>query len=151
MNESRQLHLKTYGKVDTIDHLIKNCNVSCRMWKCWHAPMLHAKAMAAVIAYDMYKECAEGNLRAGEWKIEKPVSFHCFRERLVQQMMRYHPQQQVYPGDEKFRVSTQQHKKRRLMSIFSSSGHSVRSRLPSPANACPLSRADFSRKNDVTS
>ena len=34
--------------------------------------------MAIVIAYDMYKECCEGNLRAGEWKQEKPVDFHRF-------------------------------------------------------------------------
>jgi len=151
MNESRQLYLKTYGKVDTMDHLIKNCNVSYRTWKHWHAPMLHAKAMAAVIAYDMYKECAEGNLRAGEWKIEKPVSFHCFRERLALQMIHYRPQKRAYPGDEHFRVSTQQHKKRRLMSSLSSGSHSVQSRSSSPANTCPLSRADFSRENDVTS
>jgi len=151
MNESRQLYLKTYGKVDTMDHLIKNCNVSYRTWKCGHAPMLHAKAMAAVIAYDMYKECAEGHLRVGEWKLQKPVSFHCFRETLALQMMHYNPQKRMYPGDEKFRVSTQQHKKRHLMSSLSNGSHSANSRSSSPANTCPLSHEDFGRGDDVTS
>jgi len=30
MNESRQLYLATYGKIDRIDHLIKNCNLYYR-------------------------------------------------------------------------------------------------------------------------
>jgi hypothetical protein len=30
MNESRQLYLATYGKVDTMDHLIKNCCIGYR-------------------------------------------------------------------------------------------------------------------------
>jgi hypothetical protein len=34
MNHSRQLYLATYGKVDTIDHLVKNCNLSYRCVIC---------------------------------------------------------------------------------------------------------------------
>ena len=30
MSESRQLHLATCGKVDRIDHMVKNCNICCR-------------------------------------------------------------------------------------------------------------------------
>lgn len=30
MNESRQLCLQTHGKVDRLDHMIKNCNMCCR-------------------------------------------------------------------------------------------------------------------------
>ena len=30
MNEARHLYLKTYGVVDKIDHLIKNCNLNYR-------------------------------------------------------------------------------------------------------------------------
>jgi len=30
MNESRQLYLSTYGKIDKIDHMIKNCNMYYR-------------------------------------------------------------------------------------------------------------------------
>ena len=80
-------------------------------WKYWHAPMLHAKAMAVVVAYDIYKECCDGLMRAGEWKIEKPVSFHLFREKLAKQMLRYNPRDRKYVGDERFRTSTQQHTK----------------------------------------
>jgi len=29
-NESRQLHLSTYGKIDRMDHMIKNCNIYYR-------------------------------------------------------------------------------------------------------------------------
>lgn len=107
MNESRQLYLNTYGKVDKIDHYIKNCNMSSRYelnvivvlcmyalfyyshsfswngrsWKYWHVPMNHGKALAVTTAYDMYLECAEGNLNS-DWKVSKPVDFHRFREKL---------------------------------------------------------------------
>ena len=79
-----------------------------RSWKYWHSPMIHAKALAVVVAYDMYLECAEGKMRAGEWKVQKPVDFHQFREKLGKQMLEYDPKDRKYPGDEKFRESTQQ-------------------------------------------
>ena len=75
--------------------------------------MLHAKSMAVVIAYDLYLECAEGHMRAGEWKQAKPVSFHRFREKLATQMLEYDPRKRKYLGDERFRASTSQHKSRR--------------------------------------
>jgi len=74
----------------------------------WHAPMLHAK-------------------RVGEWKLHKPVSFHCFRETLAPQMTHYNPQKRMYPDNEEFRVSTQQHKNRCLMSSLSNGSHSANS------------------------
>jgi len=43
MNEARQLHLKTHGAIDRMDHLIRNCHMGHRTWKCWHAGMNHAK------------------------------------------------------------------------------------------------------------
>jgi len=131
MKDSRQLYLNTYGKVDKIDHYIKNCNMtyryeccSCRLWllltlltffssfnhrswKYWHAPMNHGKALAVTTAYDMYLECCEGNLN-GDWKVPKPVDFHQFREKLGMQMMQYDPRKRLYLGDDKFRVCTQQ-------------------------------------------
>jgi len=82
-----------------------------RSWKYWHAPMIHAKALAVVTACDMYLECAEGNLNE-EWKTN-PVDFHRFREKLGMQMMRYDPRNRQYIGEEKFRVCTQQNKARR--------------------------------------
>jgi hypothetical protein len=72
MNDTRKLYLATYGAIDTMDHLIKKCSMKYQSWKYWHAAMLLAKTMAIVIAYDMYKEAAKGNLDSA-WKVEKPV------------------------------------------------------------------------------
>jgi len=52
--------------------------------------MNHAKALAIVTAYDMYLECCEGKLNP-DWKVDKPVDFHLFRERLGTQMLKYDP------------------------------------------------------------
>jgi len=112
MNESRQLYLATYGKIDRIDHMIKNCNMCCRSWKHWHAPMNHAKALAVVAAYDIYKECAEGKINP-DWKAHKIVDFHRFRERLGMQMLTCDPRKRLHLGDENFRVCTQQNKAQR--------------------------------------
>lgn len=120
MNEGRQLYLKTYGGVDRLDHLVQNCNMSYRCWKYWHAAMLHGKSIAVVVAYDLYLECCEGKMRAGQWKVEKAVDFHRFREKLATQMLQYSPKHRKYPGDEQFRVSTRQHKDRRPPSGLSS-------------------------------
>ena len=75
--------------------------------------MLHAKSMAVVVAYDIYLECCDGLMRAGEWRQRNPVSFHLFREKLAKQMLLYNPKDRKYPGDERFRASTSQHKQRR--------------------------------------
>ncbi|KAL3936788.1 MAG: hypothetical protein SGARI_002405 [Bacillariaceae sp.] len=144
MNESRRLYLGTYGAVDRLDHLITNCNMHYRCWKYWHSPMIHAKAMAVVVAYDIYLECCEGKMRAGEWKVERPVSFHRFREKLAMQMLQYTPENRRYPGDEHFRVCTQQNRKKRgpNRSLSLSSG-SVRT----CTSAASLSRSDFLAKH----
>ena len=110
--------------------------------------MLHAKALAVVVAYDIYLECAAGVLRAGEWKIDNPVSFHRFREKLASQMIEYDPQQRKYPGDEKFRMSTQQHKRRRLSMSFSSATVLAKS---SNEYCSGLKREDFRRTHQTGS
>ena len=56
MNEARQLYLASYGRIDTIDSLIKNCRMFYVSWKYWHACKLHVQALGLVVAYDMYKE-----------------------------------------------------------------------------------------------
>ena len=73
--------------------------------------MLHGKALAIVVAYDIYKECCDGLLDQ-EWKCQ-PVDFHRFRERLAKQMLTYNPRNLNYKGDERFRVSTQLNKNKR--------------------------------------
>ena len=112
MNEARDLYLSTYSRIDSIDHLIKNCHMFYRSWKYWHAAMLHAKALAVVVAYDIYLEVAEGHLDSS-WKVEHPMGFFEFREQLSLQMLRYNPTDRRYPGDSKMRVSTQQHSAQR--------------------------------------
>jgi len=112
MNDARSLYLQTYSRIDSIDHLIKNCRLFYRSWKYWHSPMLHGKALAVVVAYDMYLECAEGELEE-TWKIVDAVDFWTFREALSEQMLVYDPRMRLYPGDEKMRVCTQQNREQR--------------------------------------
>lgn len=83
-----------------------------RSWKYWHAGMNHGKKTVALVSYDMYLECAEGILHP-LWKVEKPVSFHRFREKLGLQQLTYSPSDLKYPGDEKLRSNTVLSKKRR--------------------------------------
>ena len=107
MNDARMMYLQSYYRIDTIDHLISNCNMFYRSWKYWHSPMIHGKALAVVVAYDMYLECAEGDLDPA-WKIEKPIDFWSFREKLSEQMLQYKPTRRKYPGDGNMRAATQQ-------------------------------------------
>lgn len=74
--------------------------------------MNHGKKLGVIVAFDIYLECCEGNLHP-LWKVEKPVSFHRFREKLGLQMVQYSPSNQHYPGDEKLRANTVLPKKRR--------------------------------------
>jgi hypothetical protein len=90
MNDSRMMYLQSYYQIDTIDHLISNCNMFYHSWKYWHSPMIHRKALAVVVACDVYLECAEGDLDPA-WKIEKPMDFWPFREKLSKQMLQYKP------------------------------------------------------------
>ena len=112
MNAARELYLKTYSRIDSIDHLIKNCRLKYRSWKYWHSPMLHATALAIVVAYDMYLEVAEGELDA-DWKLEYPVDFWTFRDVLSVQMLEYDPKNRRYHGDANMRVCTKQNKRDR--------------------------------------
>jgi hypothetical protein len=100
MNHSRDLYLRTYHKIDGLDHMIKNCNMHYRSFKYWHAAMLHAKKLAISVAYDMYLECCEGDLDE-DWFIKEKsrMTFHDFRENLSTQMMKYDPSQNKYKGD----------------------------------------------------
>jgi hypothetical protein len=115
MSSSREMYLKTYGRIDVMDHLIKNCSMHYCSWKYWHSAMLHAKAMAIVTAYDMYIECAAGKLNP-LWKVQKPMTLWRFRERLSIQILQYDPQHHLYPGDEALRKSTQKSKAQRKTS-----------------------------------
>ncbi len=72
MNHARRLYLSIYNGIDVLDHLLKIARLFYRTWKYWHAPKNHASAIAVSIAYDIYLEVTEGNLKP-EWKIEKAI------------------------------------------------------------------------------
>jgi hypothetical protein len=110
MNDARELYFKTYGIIDTLDKYISNANIGYRSWKYWHAAMNHAKAMGLAVAYDMYKECAEGGLDP-DWKVSKPVSYHKFHDSLSRQMLQWDPAHQLYPGDKNMRRVKQLNKR----------------------------------------
>ena len=105
-NFARQLYLKTYSRIDSIDHFLNCCSMGYTSWKYWHAPANHGKKLAVVTAYDMYLEIAEGTLHP-KFKIPEPVSFHTFLDALSLQMLSYDPKNQRYPGDSSMRVVTQ--------------------------------------------
>ena len=90
----------SYGRIDTIDQMIKHCNMGYRLHKYWHNAMTHGIALAIVVAYDMYLECASGKLCL-DWEVKKPKDFQVFRDRLSQQALHYKPRHQLYPGDKK--------------------------------------------------
>ncbi len=97
--------------------MIKNCFIRYDTWKYWHAPYLHAQAMGVVAAYDMYMECADGQLD-NSWAIpmNKRMTFTQFCMKLSEQMLTYDPHHNNYPGDSKFCRYTQHHKLRRSTS-----------------------------------
>jgi hypothetical protein len=64
MNKARQLYLASYGIIDTIDSLIKRCNLYYVSWKYWHSCKLHVQALGLVVAYDMYCEVVQEGFAA---------------------------------------------------------------------------------------
>ena len=116
-NEARETYLGHYYGIDNLDHMIKNCSIRYITWKYWHAPYLHAQAMGVVAAYDMYMECANGQLD-NSWAIpmNKRMTFTQFCMKLSEQMLTYDPHHNNYPGDSKFCRYTQHHKLRRSTS-----------------------------------
>ena len=107
MNHARRLYLSTYGRIDSIDHLIINANIWYQTWKYWHAPKNHAIALAIVTAFDIYRECCEVPSEGG-WLVnsKNQLDFFSFREKLSSQMLKYSPKNLLYPGDEKMRMVT---------------------------------------------
>ena len=115
-NSGRGLYLGMYSRIDSIDHLIKNCRIKYRSWKYWHSPMLHGMSLAIVTAYDIYLEVAEGKLNP-DWKT-LPVDFWTFRDGLSKQMLAYDPLQRKYSGDGAMRVCTSQKKRTRSLAYY---------------------------------
>ena len=121
MNSARNIYLQSYYRIDCMDHMIKNSRLFYRSWKCWHSSMLHGKAMSVVVAYDMYLEVAEGKINK-DWKLDEPMDFWRFQEKLVNSMLRYKPIARKYPGEKRMISSTQQIPRQRVVSKISGPG-----------------------------
>jgi hypothetical protein len=110
MNDARQLYLATYGRIDTIDNMVKKCQVYYCCWKYWHSTKNHGVSLAVVVAYGMYKECASETLARAAFGINPDeidvLSFHDFRDKLSAQGLSYSPVQRRYPGDSAMRPVT---------------------------------------------
>eukprot|EP00957_Ditylum_brightwellii_P119564 9122862-Ditylum_brightwellii.AAC.1 len=90
MNGARQLYLNIYYVIHNIDHYLKNFRMLYQGHKYWHSPTVHGKALAILIAYDIYLECAKGKLNES-LKVEQPMSFWEICDRLSSQMCTYKP------------------------------------------------------------
>ena len=73
MNDMRQLNLA--GRIDMIDNLINKCQMYYCCWKYWHSAKNHGLSLAVVVAYGMYKECANKPLARAAFGIEADESF----------------------------------------------------------------------------
>ncbi|KAG7370169.1 hypothetical protein IV203_027915 [Nitzschia inconspicua] len=116
MNTARQLYLKTYGQIDTVDSMLRRCRIYNKSFKYWHSSKNHALAMAVVMAYDMYLECTTETPcheffqldDTTRLKLSKgPLKFHEFKDKLSIQMLTYAPANVFYPGDRNFREVTE--------------------------------------------
>ena len=121
MNDARQLYLATYGRIDTIDNMIKKCSIYYCCWKYWHSAKNHGLALAIVVAYDMYKECVSEQLALTAFEIVpedklEVLSFHDFRDKLSDQGLKYKPSNRNYPGDSAMRAVTRMSAKQRKKS-----------------------------------
>ena len=123
-NDARLLYLATYGRVDSIDHLISNLGIKYRSWKYWHAAANHFKALGILVAYDVYMELAEGKLDP-TLKIDKPVTLHVFQDVLSKQQCEYDPRHQKYPGDENMRIVTKINKMARGVASGKTKKHNL--------------------------
>lgn len=112
MNEARELYLCSYSAVDKIDQLLRSWKFRMITWKWWHHPGMHGACVGFCMAYEIYKDCAEGRVDP-EWKISNPVGGPEFRSKLSKQMLEYNPEHLNYPGDSKLRSVTRRNKRRR--------------------------------------
>ena len=97
----REIYLKHYLGVDSLDHMIKNTGIKYFTHRYWHSPYLHALSLAVIALYDTHNECCDGGLDPS-WKKER-LTFAEFRLRLSGQMLRY-PSENKYASDKKIRV-----------------------------------------------
>ncbi len=70
MNEGHDLYLTLYGRVGKIDQFLKEWGINYVTWRWWHAPKNHALAIACVMAFQMYVDCASVKEDL-DWNLEK--------------------------------------------------------------------------------
>ena len=114
MNHSRELYLKSYGRIDQTDAYISRLDIKYTCWKYYHAALNHAKSLVIATAYDMYKECCEGTLDL-DWKVStrSMLSFNDFQQRLGKQLIQYRSADYHLPGDSWLRGAKATHIDRR--------------------------------------
>ena len=121
INEARQLYSATYGRIDTIDQLIKKCRIYYCTWKYWHSMKNHVLALACVVAYDMYNEIMQEahedfHLTADE-AAASFLDFHTFREQLSTRGLTYDPTNKLYKEDRMMRINTKKSAERRQIAM----------------------------------
>jgi len=83
-------------------------------WKYWCAPFLHGLGIAVTAAFDMYSECCD-RLLDPDWKVELKDRMSNISWRLLasEQMLKYNPANNGYPGDKTFRAFSKRPKRMR--------------------------------------
>lgn len=112
MNEPREVYLSLYDRVDRGDQYAQMLHMAIISWKYWMSGMLHGLKLCIVVAFEFYKECAEGELNP-EWKVASPMKIQKFVEEMGKRMLAYDPTNRRYPTEENMRMCTQQSSKRR--------------------------------------
>ena len=112
MNEPREVYLSLYDSVDRGDQYAQMLHMAIISWKYWMSGMLHGLKLCIVVAFEFYKECAEGELNP-EWKVASPMKIQKFVEEMGKRMLAYDPTNRRYPTEENMRMNTQQSRKRR--------------------------------------
>jgi hypothetical protein len=119
MNDARQLYLATYGRIDTLDYYIMQCQIFYVTWKYWHAAKNHALGLARITAY-MYQELISEKEAQDCFGIEKSnnkmkLTFHQFQIQLSKKGLQYDPGFNQYKGDKRMRMNTRKLKAKRVV------------------------------------
>jgi hypothetical protein len=93
-----------------IDQMLFGWDLTYRLWRWWHAPTRHGKAIAMSMAHSLYLQCLEGTVDP-KCKVT-PVSGPRFWQKMSLQMVQYKSSNLQYPGDEKMCKNTQMNKKK---------------------------------------
>jgi hypothetical protein len=98
---------------------------------------LHVQALGLVVAYDMYCKVLEEGFAEFGFENKKDATtkkcfldFHAFRDKLLQQGIKYNPEDCKYKGDRKMRVNTKRGKS--TQKEGQKRGHGQRKKIVTP-------------------